>query len=523
MHLGLLPQERLTFDPLKPIILRGPPTEDGTSVFSGNVLLSLARNTKVSSISVTLKCTATTYWPEGIGARGTRLSHEKVLSEQTVQVLSFKDDKKKGYTKLPPGIHRFAFVFVIPNSIVETIEDVYGRVRHTVEARTVGPGVPLLNNWHTTKQVLVLRAYMSNSLLTNNSLEDLSRTFEKHVVTGDVQVVVEAVAFSSGDIFHLRCVIQPHRKRARLEHMELFITEHRRYNVPEVRAHRSESDHFPLTYIGSSCIVDGEISRDTTEELRPVFSKHNHGIELTDTMAYRITFATPTCMRNIHHTTYYKEILFRHHLAINLVVSYVDDTYKSNTPSPSSSTTDLSPPLSPHESTVTLSSGSSHGQVQSHSNGAERPSMGHTGSSHSNARWLARLRKTKADKDFDDTLGHRLREKIQLETLVTVFDCRLKEDFGRLPSYFELGVTKSVPTCDSKEMHHVDDTLMGSSSAAVVATSSLENHVFLCSCFHAFRKQMQLASATFFLPDDNAMIPLDRIPSKPPPDYVDSS
>lgn len=65
MHLGLLSQERLSFDPIKPLILRGPPSEDTTTVFSGNVVLSLAKPTKINSIAVIFKSIATTYWPEG--------------------------------------------------------------------------------------------------------------------------------------------------------------------------------------------------------------------------------------------------------------------------------------------------------------------------------------------------------------------------------------------------------------------------------------------------------------------------
>lgn len=65
MHLGLLTQERLSFDPIKPLILRGPPSESSSSVFTGTVVLSLSKPTKISSITVTFKSTATTYWPEG--------------------------------------------------------------------------------------------------------------------------------------------------------------------------------------------------------------------------------------------------------------------------------------------------------------------------------------------------------------------------------------------------------------------------------------------------------------------------
>jgi hypothetical protein len=48
----------------------------------------------------------------GIGARGTRLTHEKVLSEESVQIL---EAKKNEFIKLTAGIHRFPFAFIVPN------------------------------------------------------------------------------------------------------------------------------------------------------------------------------------------------------------------------------------------------------------------------------------------------------------------------------------------------------------------------------------------------------------------------
>lgn len=49
---------------------------------------------------------------KGIGARGTRLTHEKVLSEETVKII---ESKKNEYIKLAAGIHRFPFAFIVPN------------------------------------------------------------------------------------------------------------------------------------------------------------------------------------------------------------------------------------------------------------------------------------------------------------------------------------------------------------------------------------------------------------------------
>lgn len=66
MQLGLLSHGQLTFDPFKPIILRGLPTEDASTLFAGNVVLSLSKATKISNVSVTLKSHAVTYWPEGL-------------------------------------------------------------------------------------------------------------------------------------------------------------------------------------------------------------------------------------------------------------------------------------------------------------------------------------------------------------------------------------------------------------------------------------------------------------------------
>jgi hypothetical protein len=48
----------------------------------------------------------------GIGARGTRLTYDKVLSEKSIQLLNLKPNEIK---KLSPGIHRFSFAFVVPN------------------------------------------------------------------------------------------------------------------------------------------------------------------------------------------------------------------------------------------------------------------------------------------------------------------------------------------------------------------------------------------------------------------------
>ncbi|KAI8637930.1 hypothetical protein BD408DRAFT_423784 [Parasitella parasitica] len=557
MQLGLLSHGQLTFDPFKPIILRGLPTEDASTLFAGNVVLNLSKATKISNVLVTLKSHSTTYWPEGIGARGTKLTAEKSLGEQTLEILAPNIDKNAPAFVLPAGTHRFSFAFVVPNSTVATIEDTFGRVRHVVEAQVQRPGIVMLNSWHITKPVMILRTYMSNSLLTNNSLANLSRTFEKHMVFGDIEVLIEAAAFSSGDLFYIRMIIEPHLKHSRIEHMEVNVTETRRYSVPEMRAWRNDAITFPMPFAGSVRLAEfGEIDV-TTKQLAPIFDKNQNGIELVHDFAHRLAFHAPTCQQNIRHTTYVKEIQFKHHLEINLTLSYLDidgnRQFLSRSssqvsfeepmavPEPAVATGTLTPPPAAHfannhhhnssrgvGASIPLPQSSRPPTTTSANNNSNSSSLPSTppltatnspqSQQQNSASWsnvLSRLNKAKAHQDIQDG---RNRETITLDSPITVFDCRLKEDYGRLPSYHELGVKPSLAINNpsgKKSKYKAQSTM-------TTMDKPNQPHPYLCACYHAFCREMELASQALYLPTESApaMPLLDRIPSIPPPDYA---
>jgi hypothetical protein len=444
---------------------------------------------------------------------------------------------------------------------------------------------------------------MSDSLLTNNSLQDLSRTYEKHLPAGDIQMVVERAAYSSGDLFFVKLILEPQMKHVRLEHMEITITESRRFHVSEVRANRKDAEQFTLPYLSASKLEEGGDS--TPKDLLLVFAKNGKGIDLTDTIAYRITFGTPSCMRNIHHTTYYKDILFKHHLNINIVLSFPDDTQSNN-----SSTEDVSkandahirPNLSTHSSTSSFGEESSTMATQRPATPSERgisieqqaaeaalalppppatfkymstntnthirsptntlfpiintsmvgiaisnPSPSHTPpiptatnttadyfSSNNNANgcssnsvWLSKLRKYHGHKD--DHGRPRKRETIRLETPITVFDCRLKEDYGRLPSYSELNVTAHPTHGDDKSKMLPDmieqDLMLQCMPDSDIQIPSSEPQPQLCPCYFKFRRQMEMASQAQMLANESNsnLAMLERLPSLPPPDYVETT
>ncbi|CEP07835.1 hypothetical protein [Parasitella parasitica] len=555
MQLGLLSHGQLTFDPFKPIILRGLPTEDASTLFAGNMVLNLSKATKISNVSVTLKSHAITYWPEGIGARGTKLTAEKSLGEQTLEILAPNIEKDAPVLVLPAGTHRFSFAFVVPNSTVATIEDTFGRVRHVVEAQVQRPGIVMLSSWRITKPVMILRTYMSNSLLTNNSLANLSRTYEKRMVFGDIEVLIEAAAFSSGDLFYIRMIIEPQLKHTRIEHMEVNVTETRRYSVPEMRAWRHDAITFPMPFAGSVRLAEFGEFDVTTKQLQPIFDKNQNGIELVHDFAHRLAFHAPTCQQNIRHTTYIKEIQFKHHLEINLTLSYQDiegnrqflsrssshSSFEESiaVPAPVRSTGTLTPPPAAHFANNQHQSSSraigtpialprlSRPTTPTSANSSSSSSLPSTPTltatnptlpQQPNTSWsnvLLRLNKTKEHRDIQDD---RNRETITLDTPITVFDCRLKEDYGRLPSYHELGVKPALAVNNpsgKKSKYKVQSTI-------TTMDKPNQPHPYLCACYHAFCREMELASQALYLPTESApaMPLLDRIPSIPPPDYA---
>lgn len=372
-----------------------------------------------------------------------------------------------------------------------------------VEAEVQRPGM-MTSSWHISKPVMVLRTYMSNSLLINNSLNNLSRTFEKNMVYGDIEVLIEAAAFSSGDLFYIRTIIEPQLKHTRLEHMEVNVIESRKYCIPEMRAWRTDSTSFPLQFAGSVRLAEfGEVDT-TTEQLMPIFDKNQNGIELEHDFAHRLAFYAPTCQQNIRHTTYLKEIQFRHHVEISLTLSYLDiqgnrqhlSRRNSFESVPESISGNLTPPPAAYFN---------HNSRGGISNNNQRMTTMENHVTWQNVLLGLNKSNTKAEE-------FKTKDTIKFESTITVFDCRLKEDYGRLPSYFELGV-KPTTILKGKKNDKIKITKM--------KQPKKKPSPYLCSCYYTFCKEMELASqALYSIKDDSTIMPLlDRIPSIPPPDY----
>jgi hypothetical protein len=113
-----------------------------------------------------------------------------------------------------------------------------------------------------------------------------------------------------------------------------------------------------------------------------------------------------------------------------------------------------------------------------------------------------------------------------ITTPIHVFDCRLKEDYGSLPSYFETGLVKpqfttimpstiTSPTTSKKGRNENDNSLQQHTNED---EQPHHYHAYLCECYAEFCQLM--GSKSTYTPDDHhAPTTLDRIPSRPPPEY----
>ncbi|CAO3607829.1 unnamed protein product [Mucor hiemalis] len=354
--------------------------------------------------------------------------------------------------------------------------------------------------------------------------------------------------------------------------MELTIMENRRYHVSEVRANRTDTEQFALPYLTSVKLAEGgeSSSLEGDDDLKSVFTKHGKGVDLTDTIAYRITFATPTY------------ILFKHHLNITMMISFVDDSPNAadalirpplNNSNNSSTSTlgineEIATPtngnnnntansltiqeqaaqaafaLAPPPAAFSISSSNTNTHIRQpivNVNTSNPPPIIHPHNPHNNqssnpydphssaqlqSTWLSKLRKPVNTKEGGAHVI-RKRETIRLETPVTIFDCRLKEDYGRLPSYSELNVTVNPAHGDDKNRLLPDmieqDLMLQCIPDSDRQMPSSEPQPQLCPCYFKFRRQMEMASQAQLLTANSSTPTLERIPSIPPPDYVETA
>ena len=359
------------------VLLRGPPSDPTTHVLRGEVELLLSRPMTASQVIVKLVGKSNMLWPEGLGPRGSKIYHEKTILDQNIILECTSEENPV----LPAGLNRWPFEFLIPNSMVETIEDEMAQVYYFVSATVQRPGMST-PNLKCRRNILLLRTLApSDDVLTSYALQSSSIVAERRTEACDATIYIEKSIVSSGTQFPISIILSTQMKNVKLESMNVILTEKRVYRVPEYSAKRAELHDYKLQLNSVNNMADTEQMRQALvqdadiplQEIRKALSAKNAHIPLGSTpFQYKFLFTLPNCL-TMNHTTYFKEMNFLHHLKIDI---------------------ELSVPLQ------------------------SRPSSPNGSSS-------------------VDTVTAVERTHIHLETPITILDCRLKEDYITLPTYQE--------------------------------------------------------------------------------------
>ncbi|KAI8338624.1 hypothetical protein BC941DRAFT_351344 [Chlamydoabsidia padenii] len=313
------------------VILRGHEADAVNGVIRGEVELVLSKPILASSVVVKLIGKSHMLWPEGLGSRNNKLYHEKTIHEQNIILHCLAENEDR---TLPAGLHRWPFEFLLPNRLVETIEDELAKTYYYVSSTVYRVGMGSVN-LRCRRQVLLLRALSwSDQALTTHSLANPSILVERRLAQCDATIFIEKSMASSGTPFPITVVLTPHRKHVHLESLSVLLTERRVYQLPEFDARRGELHDYKLPFCGARNLADTSMSSfappndiDLVNLRRSLTTKNAH-IPLTATpFQYQFEFTLPNCI-HLNHTTNYNEMHFTHSLKIDIELSYpqYDDT-----------------------------------------------------------------------------------------------------------------------------------------------------------------------------------------------------
>ncbi|KAI8357264.1 hypothetical protein BD560DRAFT_492037 [Blakeslea trispora] len=318
--------KQLAIDLAEPvIILRGGSKDKITHVLQGEVNLVLTKPILASQVVIQFVGKSHTLWPEGIGARGTKIYHEKVIHEQNLLLQSFTQNPKQEGT-LAAGIHRWPFEFLLSNQLAETIEDELGKVFYYVTATVhrVGVGMTKLKS---RRDILLLRTpNWSDNALTANSLPSTSITSERRMEACDAMICIEKSMVSSGTQFPIILSVTPNIKNVFIESVSFILQEKRVYKVPEYQARRVEMNDFKVPLFDLQNLVDPDLLNTTTaslslKDMKRVLGVKNAHISLNDgPFQYRLVFNLPNCVQ-LNHSSTFPEIHISHTLRLHIELS----------------------------------------------------------------------------------------------------------------------------------------------------------------------------------------------------------
>ncbi|KAL0082874.1 hypothetical protein J3Q64DRAFT_1150682 [Phycomyces blakesleeanus] len=321
--------KHLTIELAEPVtILRGPPTDPATHVLRGEVELVLSKPIHACDVIVQLVGRSYMLWPEGLGSRG-KVYHEKTIHEQNLILQTLPEDQS---VMIPAGLNRWPFTFLLPNTMVETIEDEIAKVYYYVNATVHRNG--LGTNIRCRRNIMLLRTLTSSDAsLISYALPSPSIVVDRKFDACDATICIDKAIASSGTQFPISVILAPHLKHVHLESIAIVLTERRVYQLPEFNAYRKESHDYKLQLTSVTNLEDPSLALNglvpcsdvPLTHLRRALAAKNAHIPLSNPFQHRFIFTLPNCL-TLNHTTFFSQMKFNHNLRIHIELSVPDSS-----------------------------------------------------------------------------------------------------------------------------------------------------------------------------------------------------
>ncbi|KAI9317296.1 hypothetical protein BX666DRAFT_1858012 [Dichotomocladium elegans] len=315
----LMGNRQLKIELEEPVVyLRGTSTSPRSHLLRGIVVLTLSKPMPVASVDIKFVCKSRTNWPEGIGPHKTKVLHDNVILE--LQKTLHKVDAT-ATNLIPAGTHKWLFDFVLPYSMVETVQDDTASVYHYLSATVRRPG-PSAVNLKRRREILVLRVIQAEGD-DENSISSLG--FTKQFPCADVTIRLDKAIVVAGTHVLLDITMTPHSKGIWLECISIVFQEYKTYCLPDYNAKRSEVMNAKVSLASATSSTDPNLQDVTLSQLHHAVNAKNAHIPLrTNPFAYQLILKIPTC-HLIHHSTTWPELRFRHRIQIRIELAVPDN------------------------------------------------------------------------------------------------------------------------------------------------------------------------------------------------------
>ncbi|KAI7871040.1 hypothetical protein BDF14DRAFT_1767833 [Spinellus fusiger] len=316
---GLLPffsgTRQISIELTEPVvILRGDVNTGAPSILRGEVELVLSKPMQVTTVSIDFFGESWMLWPQNIGPKIMKNIHEQIIHEQNLVLMNTNETQL-----LVPGLHHWPFEFLIPSSLIETIEDERAKTQYYLQCSIQKHDTVKLR---CRRNILILRTFSwVDTALDSYAFSPLSVTSDRQTDLCDISLCVEKAMASSGTPFPISLLVTPHSKHVYLESMSVILTEKRAYRLPEFRASRREENNMKMKLASAVNMTDFLDPDDVTlRQLKRAITTLNAHIPIGNMFHHKLLFDLPSCV-NLNHSTNFNDISIKHHLTINMEFS----------------------------------------------------------------------------------------------------------------------------------------------------------------------------------------------------------